>query len=248
MKIAYISDLHCEFGDEMFNSPAPDTDVIVFAGDIGVGLAGIKWILEKKYQIPVIYICGNHEFYNQDMDETVQEIRKLAAGTNIHFLDTESITINGTTFIGATLWTDFNLFKEQENAMREARYYMNDYRCIRNGTNPFIPSEALAKHERAKDFIQQVVDSTPGPIVVVTHHAPSGISPCYHDEDFQSPPFYKSDLIDFIEPRSKSIHSWIHGHTHVPFEYKIGECTIRCNSVGYPDGRLEPADFKYFEV
>ena len=39
MKLLVLSDLHTEFGD--FNPPEADADIVVLAGDIGVGTTGI---------------------------------------------------------------------------------------------------------------------------------------------------------------------------------------------------------------
>ena len=52
MKIQYFSDLHLEFGT--FQSPATDADVIIAAGDIGVGLQGVEWL--QRYDRPVVYV------------------------------------------------------------------------------------------------------------------------------------------------------------------------------------------------
>jgi len=41
MKLHILSDLHTEFAD--FVPPETDADVVILAGDIGVGLCGIKW-------------------------------------------------------------------------------------------------------------------------------------------------------------------------------------------------------------
>ena len=30
-----------------------------------------------------------------------------------------------------------------------------------------------------------------------------------------------------------NIKHWVHGHTHDPFDYKIGECRVVCNPRGY---------------
>jgi hypothetical protein len=46
MKLHILSDLHTEFGD--FNPPATDADVIVLAGDIGVGRTGLVCPSESK--------------------------------------------------------------------------------------------------------------------------------------------------------------------------------------------------------
>ena len=62
MKIQFFSDIHLEFGE--FDIPATDADVIVAAGDIGVGLQGIEWL--KRFNRPTIYVAGNHEYYGGD--------------------------------------------------------------------------------------------------------------------------------------------------------------------------------------
>ena len=63
MKIHYLSDLHLEFGKMPKNYRVPaGTDVVVLAGDIGVGLAGLHWAL-LAFDCPVVYVAGNHEHY-----------------------------------------------------------------------------------------------------------------------------------------------------------------------------------------
>lgn len=65
MKIQVLSDLHTEFGDLFV--PETNADVVVFAGDIGVGIDGLKWIESQEIDKPIIYVLGNHEFYNHDI-------------------------------------------------------------------------------------------------------------------------------------------------------------------------------------
>lgn len=64
MKIQLLNDLHIEFSG--FDIPATDVDVIVLAGDIGVGFNGLEWIEQQCVEKPVIYVPGNHEFYRHD--------------------------------------------------------------------------------------------------------------------------------------------------------------------------------------
>ena len=62
MKIHILSDLHLEFQD----MPIPDVnaDITIIAGDIHLGMKGLRWLRQIKR--PVIYILGNHEFYGAD--------------------------------------------------------------------------------------------------------------------------------------------------------------------------------------
>ena len=65
MKIHILNDLHIEFG--AFEPPPTDADVVVLAGDIGVGLEGLHWAQSCFSDKPVIYVPGNHEFYHHDI-------------------------------------------------------------------------------------------------------------------------------------------------------------------------------------
>ena len=58
-----LSELHLEFAP--FELPVVDADVVVLAGDVGVGHNGLKWIRTAIPQTPVIYVLGNHEFHGQ---------------------------------------------------------------------------------------------------------------------------------------------------------------------------------------
>ncbi|KAF5271786.1 hypothetical protein FQR65_LT17593 [Abscondita terminalis] len=61
MKIQIISDLHQEFG--MSELSFDKADIVVFAGDINLGIKGIQWIQSTIKSKPVIYVLGNHEYY-----------------------------------------------------------------------------------------------------------------------------------------------------------------------------------------
>ena len=71
MKIHILSDLHTEFSD--FDPPETDADVVVLAGDIGVGPSGIEWAADHWLDRPVIYVAGNHEYYGHDIGSTAHK-------------------------------------------------------------------------------------------------------------------------------------------------------------------------------
>ena len=63
MKLHILSDLHIEFAD--FELPETDADVIVLAGDIGVGMGGLEWVMKQRASMHFIYVPGNHELLVQ---------------------------------------------------------------------------------------------------------------------------------------------------------------------------------------
>ena len=66
MKLHILSDLHTEFAS--FSAPDTGADVVILAGDIGVGLDGIQWAASQFPKVPVIYVPGNHEYYDHDIE------------------------------------------------------------------------------------------------------------------------------------------------------------------------------------
>ena len=99
MKIHILSDLHTEFSD--FDPPETDADVVVLAGDIGVGSGGIQWAARRYPKVPVIYVPGNHEFYGHDIRDTEQSFDAVSA--NIHVLSNSAHEFDGVRFLGSTL-------------------------------------------------------------------------------------------------------------------------------------------------
>ena len=119
MKLHILNDLHIEFED--FAPPATDADVVILAGDIGVGVEGLRWAKDRFLDRPVIYVPGNHEFYHHDLS-LIEEL-KVQAPEHIHVLNDDQVVIGGVRFLGCILWTDFALFGEAERffAMQLAR-------------------------------------------------------------------------------------------------------------------------------
>ena len=99
MKIHLLNDLHIEFGD--FVPPVADADVVILAGDIGVGLGALPWVDRCFPDKPVIYVPGNHEYYRHDLN--LIEALKHKAPDHVHVLDNDVVEINGVRFLGSTL-------------------------------------------------------------------------------------------------------------------------------------------------
>jgi Icc-related predicted phosphoesterase len=231
MKIHILSDLHTEFAD--FSPTETDADIVILAGDIGVGFGGIEWAARHYPKVPVIYVPGNHEYYGHDIGLTDE--LKVTAPTNIHVLNNDSLKLHGIRFLGSTIWTDFNLHGVAEAwfARRCAKRLMEDFASIRNGGRRFTPEDSVELHEASKAWlVGELERKFEGPTVVVTHHLPASTSIAKRYANDSLNPAFASRLEDVIEKHRPEL--WVHGHTHVPCDYELFDTRIVCNSGGYP--------------
>ncbi|UTC28395.1 metallo-dependent phosphatase-like protein [Brevundimonas phage vB_BpoS-Gurke] len=243
MRINILSDLHLEFGGMGRDyTPAP-CDVLVLAGDAATGVVGVIWADRHFPGVPVVYVPGNHEFYGKRRIKRHIEKMKAKAvelGSSVHVLDDEALVIDGVRFLGATLWTDFNLYGTQYLSMMAARRGMTDYRQIETEPMRLLTPEAvLSLHTRSVFFLrEQLRLSHDGPTVVVTHHAPSERSshPRYRGSELN--PCYASRLEPLILEYEPDL--WVHGHMHDSSDYQIGKTRVLTNPRGYIGHELNP--------
>jgi len=235
MKIQYFSDVHLEFGPAPV--PAILGDVIVAAGDIGVGTEGLEWL--ARFDAPVVYVAGNHEFYEHDIDETREAIRARARELGIHYLENETVEFAGVRFVGATLWADF----EEGTApiYADAHEFMNDFNLISKGERAFSAADARALSETSQRWLSETLadpgDAPFARTVVVTHHAPLPESWDERRNDIYRPA-YCNRLDDLVSRHD--IAAWIHGHVHTRFDYQRHGTRIVCNPRGYVGYGLVP--------
>jgi hypothetical protein len=212
----------------------PGTDAVILAGDTHPGVLGVMWAAEAFAGLPVLYLPGNHEFYGRRrLDRHVQTMREKAAGTCVTVVDRDTAVIAGTRFICATLWTDYALQGDQVLAMLRAQAGMNDYRRICSTLNHDLrPADLLREHGRSRAYIAGAL-AVPhdGPTVVVTHHAPSGLSLPPHRVSDGLSPCYASSLEDLMLEYGPEM--WIHGHIHHPQDYMVGATRVIANPRGY---------------
>src|SRR5689334_3105936 len=129
MRLHVISDLHLEFGPLAL--PPVEADVSILAGDINLGISGLRWILKNIPNRPVLYVVGNHEYYGTAIPRLAERLRKLVRHTNVTLLENDSIRIGDITFLGACLWTDLELYGDRETAEATAFNWMSDYRVTK---------------------------------------------------------------------------------------------------------------------
>ncbi len=228
MRIQPVSDLHLEFeqdqGQRFALSLPVLGDVLVLGGDI-LPLLRATQIRETLgwfcHRFPrVIYVAGNHEYYETSPAPASDLLASCAREfPNLHVLDAATVEIDGTRFVGATLW--YPLTPDEANY----RPFLADFALIQQ----FVPW-VHETHARHLAFLEQTV--RPGD-VVVTHFVPHprSIAP-----QFEGSPlnrfFVAEDAAPLVEHRGARL--WLHGHTHTSFDYRVGDTRVVCNPRGYP--------------
>lgn len=241
MRLHVLSDLHLEFAP--FYPAVKDVDVVVLPGDIWTGEQAIPWARKTWPDIPIVYVAGNHEFYKRDIISTTIRLKQEAKEHNVHFLDNDEVIIDGVRFLGSTLWTDFKLFGEENQAkcLRLANHGLNDFRLISFMDDKFRAENSLNRHEVCVEWLTSKLINEPfdGYTVVVTHHSPSwGSVAERYKQDYLSACF--SSRLDHLMGYSKL---WLHGHTHDSFDYELNGTRVVCNPQGYVFGRIENVNF-----
>jgi predicted phosphodiesterase len=247
MKIGIVSDIHSEFWRQAdlikiggkIKQNLSEADMILLAGDIGNGTQAIKIANYLWADKPVCMVAGNHEYYNHIVDDVIDDMTKTAAAMpNIHFLNRAVYT--NTDFdkpvrvIGATLWTDYNLYGTQQLSMLHAAKNLYDFQCISKSIHRDIitPQDVLQWHIRDKEWIQQEMEKPfEGLTVVMTHHTPVsfGDHPTYMGG--ANSPAFLSNLDNMFTRNDLDLVVW--GHTHWSIDKTIGNTRFISSQVGY---------------
>ncbi len=144
MRIQPLADIHIE----MSPCDIPIVgDVVVLAGDIGVGVEGVRWAKAQFDGTPTIYVAGNHTYYGHVFPNTLDDLRAEAKNSSVHVLENEELVLDGVRFLGATLWTDFCLkgLAQQEFAMATAKHGMNDFLRIHKASGELLHPRDVAQ-------------------------------------------------------------------------------------------------------
>lgn len=234
MKLNILSDLHLGFSEMEW--PITDADLVVLAGDVSRPREAIAWAL--RLEKPVLYVPGNHEFYGGSIDGTLAQLRQLCEGTQVRLLERDELVIDGVRFLGAILWTDFELFSDAQQraaSKAEAQRLMYDFSRIRRrdaAADIFTPDDAAELFRRDAAWLDQRLDRAhDGPTVVITHHAPArpSIHPRFADSLLNAA--FVSDAAHLMG--ASRVALWIHGHMHDGCDYEINGTRVLCNPRGY---------------
>lgn len=234
MKLQILSDTHT-FDYDIH----PDADVVVHAGDFSNNLRGCLDFVNacKDESKEHVFVLGNHDYYGSDIG-SVKRFFEDHPEYNCLYPE-KTIDINGYTFVGGTLFTNFRANKlehsdpSQFDDNKKAAYDVRDFESItKNGGKSYITSEDLVtEFNKTYNFINKYrnKDKT----VVVTHFPPhlSCLDPYWGFNPFTKHlnPYFINDL------DVSGFKLWLCGHTHTAQDVVVDGCRIVINPLGYPN-------------
>lgn len=251
-KILKLSDIHLDSSNYPFyqNINTDGVDIIILAGDIGNKFQAMNFIkpfLDKG--IIVIYVLGNHEFYNENTKPlTIAEIIKgwkerEEKNENLYVLNNESIIIDGIKFIGSTGWTNITpeMFSEKEvnselNMSSDFHKIMKTklmkgYVTLRG--YPISIENYKELHDEAINYIkEEIAKPFNGTKILITHHplTKNSNNPEYPTDNFNFQ-LYCSEYDSIIE--KSDLDYYFHGHVHHSCSYYLNGTLVDCNAYGY---------------
>ena len=110
MRLNILSDRHVGFG--AMDRPVNDANLVVLAGDISRPREAVAWAL--RFDKPVLYVPGSHEFYGGSIDGGLDELQRLCECTQVRVLSDRDTIMGGVRFLGTTLLADFELFDDPQ--------------------------------------------------------------------------------------------------------------------------------------
>jgi len=174
-----------------------------------------NWLERISYEYRSIYVVkGNHEPWGSSIPETNKRLKQLTDKHYINLVEPGKVFQLGEyKVMGGTLW-----FNDTNPYNRWIDYYR-----IKEGLTD-IPTEYQA-------FCEKVLPAIDDKTIVLSHHFPTSesIDPMYRGDPNNI--YFCAYIQDKI---IKAPRVWLHGHTHVPFDY-ISELGFRtyCNPMGY---------------
>jgi hypothetical protein len=252
LRLRILSDLHLEVADWRYQPHGED--LVVLAGDIAnqaeVAQQRLMALL-NSIAVPVIYVAGNHEFYESvlTVDDIIARLRDRLP-PHVRVLHREMLDLGSVRFLGCPLWTDFTLVDgvrrrgvqiDRETAMHAAAFGVSDFAQINAdqeayGTYLVRPSDMAAWHAEDRAWLGTQIANADRTTVVITHWLPSPASVSARFVGSLLTPYFANDCRDLMHD---PVRLWIHGHTHDACDY-LHQQRVRvvCNPRGYGD---EPA-------
>lgn len=230
MKINILSDIHIEFNRKFkFNK----NETYLVAGDIGHIDNSIPFLSKLDKSTKVIFIAGNHEFYNNSIEGYETLKTEFKDSENITFLQDDYITLNGVNIYGTTLWSSLESSLDINFLSNYGRERMNDFKLIKYKDCILDPIDLIDFHNDAlskmTSFLKEKKNEK---TIIMTHNSPSYSSNLSkYDGDLLNS-FFCNKMDDYIIEHKPNV--WIHGHLHNTSLYKIGDTRIVCNPLAYP--------------
>jgi Icc-related predicted phosphoesterase len=236
MKMQVASDLHHEMAQPFSRLAMPlavgcETDVLVLAGDIHEGTKAIE--LYGSCKVPVVYVPGNTEPNRLSFENYLEEARACARSSSVHFLREDELVLGEVRFLCTMLWTDYSFYPLLlDDALGSADTERETDAPVERGVRRFFRPEDAREHQRRtlRWLAARLDEPFTGTTVVVTHHAPSGLSIPQRN---QARSLDASDASN-VELLTLKSDLWVHGHIHESSDYQIGTSRVICNPRGRP--------------
>ena len=255
LRIQIVSDIHIEFykrssGKNLDFLIEPQAPVLALLGDIGYACTDqLKDFLHSQADRfeTVLFLAGNHEYYNQrgqrgkrfTIQKQLEWMRRVCAErSNLHFMEQESMELNGIVVLGTTLWSDIPPHK-----MEMAEQSMNDYHLCYNQDAPGEPlrklkaAETVALYQQSLVWLKSELETAKEnnqAVVVLTHHTPMITGTSHPDyENSSLTPCFSSDLKYLLLESTPHLVAWACGHTHYNFDFRVGDVRVVSNQRGY---------------
>lgn len=242
--IRVFSDIHLEYYpscdqvdiifENLFSDWQEPVDKLIFAGDICSVSPGhlpklIAWfynVFKNKLAKEVYYVWGNHEFYGSDWEDESRfsivrnQLQELAADYEQQFFTCHkefNWLIDKSVFL-STLWypdkPDVWLLQDE----------LSDFKCIQNCS----PSRFIGEFGMTKAMLELLTPED-RPDIWVFHHLPShfSITPQYKNDRLNC--YFVGDITEeIVRLQPKMV---IHGHSHTPVDYFIGNTLVKSNPI-----------------
>ena len=255
VNIQLLSDLHLESHPNFVPQAAPGADVLVLAGDIGsyqnnssltrLGIADFGLQRFANWPCPVVFVPGNHEYDGQEFEVAHARLQEVCARLGFVWLEHELALIQGVRFVGCTLWADFDAItstravtsdvtlgqqlEARDKALRAANFALKKNHSLQAG-QPMLADAVRVLGLESQDWLRQALSSPfEGKTVVVTHFAPSLRSA---DPRYGVNPG-TAGFCNALDDLLSQAQLWLHGHLHCPIDYRVGDCRVVANPLGY---------------
>lgn len=217
MNIQVASDLHLDQikSFESFDYKrliTPISNILVLAGDIChienvYSYSNFFKYINDNFQY-VIYIPGNHEFYNKKqilistLNKLMEDFIKSQGYTNIIYLNNKSVLIDDILFTGSCLWCNPSINPP-------SWFHIN-----------IDKNEIIKMHKDSVNYLNKVSSINHPKHVIITHYPPIYIELRSKNEykDLYKEYYVNNNI--FLESSPKY---WIFGHTHKNFNNIIND-------------------------
>ncbi len=225
---------------------------IVLAGDIACKLPQLEdtlFNISQRFKY-VVYVPGNHEFYDADMLKWFVQFEAFASGiSNLHYgaETVQSFVLDGVRFVVGTLWAHGGHSLYDMGRVGSA---LVDFRAITLGQRRFsVPIMREINRNHSEQIWKFLSEDFGGKTVVVTHHLPMETlcHPRFGSELNGGFASIEDSHFNGFGDSSHNPDFWIFGHTHDTIDTEISGTRFLCNPKGYP-GEHRDQEFNTYDI